>query len=174
MSETRARIHECVQHNPGVHFNDISRRLDIATGQTQYHLRKLRHDDRIEREEVCGRTHFFPPTYTAWERETIALLRRETAREIVVLLLNRDAARPDRIADRLDLARSTVEWHLSNLVEHGIASKRAVPDRDGTERVVVELTDPQHVYRLLREIEPRLTDRLVDRFTRLTDRLLDE
>lgn len=174
MSETRARIQKCVQHNPGVHFNDISRRLDIATGQTQYHLRKLRRDSRIEREDVRGRTHFFPPTYTSWERETIALLRRETTRDIVVLLLNRGAAKPDEVAGRLGLARSTVEWHLANLLEHDVASKHTVPDGDGAERVVVELTEPQDVYRLLREIEPRLTDRLVDRFTRLTDTLLDE
>jgi len=174
VSTTRTQIREFVRNNPGIHFNELRRQLDIATGQAQYHLRKLRREQHVEREEICGRTHFYPPTYTAWEREAIALLRRETTREIVVLLLDRDATRPGEIAERLDLARSTVEWHLSNLVEHGIASKRTVTDPDRAERVVVELTDPGDVYRLLREIEPRFTDRLVDRFTRLTDTLFDD
>ena len=172
MSATRTRIRECVQRNPGIHFNEISRTLDIATGQTQYHLRKLHRERRVEREEICGRTHFYPPTYTGWERGVIALLRRETTREIIALLLKRDTAQPDEIADHLDLARSTVEWHLSNLVEYDVATKRTLSSAEGGDRVVVELTDRPEIYRQLREIEPRFTDRLVDRFTRLTDELL--
>jgi predicted transcriptional regulator len=173
MSETRSRVRECVDRNPGIHFNEISRQLGIATGQTQYHLRKLRRADRIEREAVAGRTHFYPPTYTDWERGAIALLRRETTREIVVHLLNAGRERPDRIADRLGIARSTVEWHLSNLVDNDIAVKQTV-EEDEAGRVVVELTRPEETYRLLREVEPRLTDRLADRFARLTDDLLSD
>jgi predicted transcriptional regulator len=168
MSATRASIQECIQTNPGIHFSEIRRTLDIATGQTQYHLRKLRRNDRVHREEICGRTHFYPPTYTPWERGVIALLRRETSREIIVFLLRQETASPETIAKRLDLARSTVEWHLSNLVEYDIVTKQTTDDGS----VVVELTDRSDIYRQLREIEPRLTDRLVDRFTRLTDSLL--
>ena len=173
MSETRSRIHSCVNRNPGIHFNEISRTLDIATGQTQHHLRKLHRDGRVEREEICGKTHFYPPTYTPWERGAIALLRRETAREVVAYLLRHDAAHPGVLADRLGVARSTVEWHLSNLVECDVVSKRTVK-RDGTRQTVVEVNDPDAVYRLLREVDPGFTDRLVDRFTRLADELLSE
>jgi hypothetical protein len=38
----------------------------------------------------------------------------------------------------------------------------------------VPLSEEQSVYRLLREIEPRLLDRVVDRFSRLADELLEE
>lgn len=172
MSETRARIQQCVHREPGIHFNEISRRLEIATGQTQYHLRRLQRDDRVTREEVCGRTHFYPPTYSSWERETIALLRRETTREIIASLLRNDPVYPAVLAEQLDIARSTVEWHLSNLVTHNIAEKRTVTD-SGTDRTVVTLTEPDAVYRLLREVEPGFTDKLVDRFTRLADELLE-
>jgi len=174
MAATRTRIRECVRRNPGIHFNELRRRLDIATGQAQYHLRKLRREQHVEREEICGRTHFYPPTYTSWERGVIALLRRETSRELVAFLLRHETATPEEIADSLDIARSTVEWHLSNLLEYDIATKRTVAAVDGNDRVVVELTDRQEVYRQLREIEPGLTDRLVDRFTRMADSLLAE
>lgn len=173
MSETRSRIHRCVSRNPGIHFNEISRTLDIATGQTQHHLRKLRKDGRVRREEVCGKTHFYPPTYTPWERGTIALLRRETTRELVAYLLRHETEHPAVLADRLDIARSTVEWHLSNLVDYDVVSKRSVKT-EGTRQVLVELNDPDAVYRLLREVEPGFTDRLVDRFTRLADELLSD
>lgn len=170
MSATRTHIRECIRRNPGIHFNELRRTLDIATGQAQYHLRKLNREQQVEREEICGRTHFYPPTYTSWERGVIALLRRETSRELIAFLLRHEIATPEEIADRLDLARSTVEWHLSNLLEYDIATKRT----DDSNRVVVELTDRQKIYRELREIEPGFTDRLVDRFTRMTDNLLED
>ena len=173
MSETRSRIHHCVNRNPGIHFNEISRTLDIATGQTQHHLRRLEKDGRVERESVCGKTHFYPPTYSPWERTAIALLRRETTRELVAYLLRHEKTHPAVLADRLGVARSTVEWHLSNLLEYDIVSKETT-ETDGAEQLVVEVNDPDTVYRLLREVEPGFTDRLVDRFTRLADELLTE
>lgn len=172
MSETRSRIRDCIDRNPGIHFNDITRQLDIATGQTQYHLRKLCRSDKLQKEALAGRSHYFPPTYSPWERRTIALLRRETSREIVLYVLRNDQAAPAEIAAHLDLARSSVEWHLSRLVEHNVAQKEQM--ETDSSRVIVTLADEQRVYRLLREIEPRLLDRLVDRFSRLTDELLDE
>ncbi len=169
MASTQTAIKNCIYHNPGIHFNAIGRRLDIATGQTQYHVRRLAAQETITQESICGRTHYYPPTFSEWERGAIALLRRETAREIVVLLFNYDELCPDEIADKLELARSTVEWHLSRLAEYDIVTK----DRDQS-TLVVRLQKRTELYRLLREIEPRLIDRLVDRFARLTDELLDE
>lgn len=173
MSDTRSHIRECIDRNPGIHFNEISRTLDIATGQTQYHVRKLTRDEQVLSESVCGQKHYYPPTYTEWERGAIALLRRETTRSIVLLLLERDQLAPSTIADCLDTARSTAEWHLSNLIEYDVARKRTISTQDG-DQLIVELNKPETVYRLVREVEPRLSDRLVDRFTRLADELLLE
>jgi predicted transcriptional regulator len=171
VSETRSRIRNCIDQQPGIHFNGISRELDIATGQTQYHLRKLASAGKLEAESIGGRTHYYPPTYSQREQVTIALLRRETTREIVLFVLRNDRPSPTEIADKLDLARSTVEWHLSRLVEHDVARKERT---DGSSGVAVSLIDQSRVYRLLREIEPRLLDRVVDRFSRLTDELLED
>lgn len=171
MSETRSRVRTCISRHPGIHFNGITRKLDIATGQTQYHLRKLRREDLIKREDICGRTHYYLPTYSDWERGAIALLRRETTREVVLVLLEQKRASPGDITDRLGIARSTVEWHLSNLTEYDVVTKG--PEATG-EGVAVELNDPSTVYRLLREVEPRFSERLVDRFSRFADELLPE
>lgn len=168
MSATRSRIRDCIYDEPGIHFNDITRELDIATGQTQYHLRKLLSADDLDRESIAGRTHYYPPTYSGWERRAIALLRRETTREIVLYILRNEDVSPAELAERLDLARSTVEWHLSNLVDNEMATKEDTPSG-----MVVTLQSEQDTYRLLREINPRLLDRVTDRFTRLADQFLD-
>lgn len=169
MTGTRQLIHTHVEAKPGVHFNAIGRDLGIATGQTQYHVRRLLNEGSLRSLELCGRTHYFPTGYSETEREAIALLRRETTRELAVLLLDRRTDRPAELAEAAGIARSTVEWHLSNLIEHGFAEKR----HEGR-RVHVRLTEPELLRELLVEIDPSVPDRLVDRFSRLVDSFLDD
>ncbi len=169
MTDTRSRVRAHVETNPGVHFNAVSRNLDIATGQTQYHLRRLLRAGRLESAEICGRTHYFPDGYSPEERAAIALLRRETTRELVMLLLERGETTPATLTEELDVARSTVEWHLSNLLEYDLVEK----EYEGR-HVSVRPTRPELLREKLLEIDPRLPDRLVDRFSRLVDSLLEQ
>ena len=165
---TRDRLAEHVRAHPGLHFNELVRRLDLAPGQAQYHLRRLARADRVVREEVSGRTHYFDPSFDPTERRRVALFRRETARDAVVELLD-GPARPAAVADALGVARSTLEWHLDGLVDAGVVEKR----RDERDRVTLALADPEATARSLRRIEPSVPDRLLDRFTRLVDSMLE-
>lgn len=173
MTTVRSQIHSRIAEEPGIHFNALRRGLDLAMGQVQYHTRVLERDERIVREEIAGRAHFFLPIYGSWEREAIALLRRETTRELIIALLSTRERHPQELADQLSLARSTIEWHLSTLIDADIVEKERMGTTAGNERLIVRLTHPETTYRLLREIEPGRTDRLVDRFMRLTDELLE-
>jgi predicted transcriptional regulator len=80
MSETRNRIARQVRRSPGIHFNELTRKLDLAPGQVQYHLRKLERADDVVEESLYGRTHYYTPDYGSWERGALAVLRRETTR----------------------------------------------------------------------------------------------
>jgi predicted transcriptional regulator len=170
VSETRERIADHVQRSPGVHFRGLVRALDLAPGQVQYHLRRLRRDDRVVREEVGGRTHFFDPGVDPAERRQIALLRRETARDVVALLADRGPQSPARLADQLGIARSTLEFHVERLIDAGLVGK----SYDARGRVTLSLADPAAVGHLLDALQPSLPERLTDRFTRLVDSLLAE
>lgn len=165
MSETRDRIAAQVRRDPGVHFNELVRVLDLAPGQVQYHLRKL----DVVGDELHGRTHYFPDEYDAWERGALALLRRETAADVVSVLMADGPLPAAETAERASIARSTLSWHLDRLVERELVEKRY---RSG--RVHLALVDPERTARLLDRAEPTLPGRLVDRFTRLVDALLEE
>lgn len=167
MSDTRERVASYVRAHPGVHFSELVRGLDIARGQVQYHLRRL---DTLREEQVKGRSHYYPPGYDAWERRALALLRRETAGDVVAYLLAEESARPAEVADALGVARSTLEWHLDALVAADVVEKR----RDADRRVTLAPARPAATVALLRDADPTLAGRLVDRFTRLLDRLLAE
>jgi len=169
MTDTRTRLAKHVSATPGVHFNGLVEQSGLAPGQVQYHLRRLRADGVVRQERLYGKTHYYPPEYDDRERRALALLRRETARDVLLALLDDGSKRPGALADRLDIARSTLEWQLDRLVEQGLLEKQY--DERGRVRLV--LTDPSETRRLLGEIDPSTADRMADRFVRLTDRLLD-
>jgi predicted transcriptional regulator len=166
----RERIQRHVAANPGVHFNELTRELDLATGQVQYHLKKLRRADDVVAEPLYGRTHYYTPEYGEWERGAIAVLRRETARDVLVYLIDEGPSAPDRVAADLDVARSTLEWHLDHLTEQDLVEKR----RDERNHVTLALARPGETAEMLRRVEPSLPERLVDRFGRLLDNLVAE
>ena len=170
MTDQRDRIHAHVAANPGQHFNALTRALDLAPGQVQYHVKKLQREERLVEESLYGRTHYYTPDYDDWERGAIAVLRRETARDVLVYLLDAGPAEPASVADALDIARSTLEWHLDHLVEQDLVEK----ERDEHNRVTLVVPDPAAAVRLLDAITPSPSDRMLDRFSRLVDGLLSE
>ncbi|WP_435196749.1 winged helix-turn-helix transcriptional regulator [Natronomonas sp. EA1] len=170
MSETRERIAGHIAADPGVHFSALGRELDLAPGQVQYHLHRLLEADRVVSADHYGRTHYFTPEYDPWERAALALLRRETAADIVGVLMADGPLPAGETAERAGIARSTLEWHLDRLCEQGLVEKQ----RDTYGRVTLVLSRPERTARLLKRAEPSMPARLVDRFTRLVDSLLAE
>ncbi len=170
MTDRRREVARTVGDLPGIHFSGLVRRLDLAPGQVQYHVRRLLGEGTVVRASLYGRTHYFPPGYDAFERGALALCHRETARDVLVYLLEDGPSEPASVARALDIARSTLEWHLDRLVEQGLVEKR----RDARGRVELELARPSDTVRLLADIEPVLPERLVDRFTRLVDRFFED
>ncbi len=168
-TDTRDRIAARIRTDPGIHFNALVRRLDLAPGQVQYHLRKLL-DREFVSASLYGRTHYYPAGIDDWERRALALLRRETAGDVVAALARGEYATPAEVAEELDVARSTLEYHLDRLVDAGLVEKR----RDARGRVGLTLARPHDTAALLDDVDPSLPARMADRFERLVDRLLAE
>lgn len=160
MTSTRDRIDDRIRADPGIHVNALVRELDLAPGQVQYHLRRL----DVVGESRFGRTHYYPPDYDAWERAALALLRRETAAEIVAVLLADGPLTASETADRIGIADSTLSWHRGRLAEAGLLA---------TDEGRLVVPEPERTAALLDRAEPSVPERLVDRFTRLVDDLLD-
>lgn len=151
-----------------MHFNGLVRALDLAPGQVQHHLKALLASDGVVAESLLGRTHYFPDGFDDWDRRALALLRRETARDIVVVLLDTGPASPSTVVDRLGIARSTLEWHLDRLEAVRLVEKTY----DDRQHVTLDVARPQETAALLGEADPTLLQTLADRYTRLVDRLL--
>lgn len=156
--ETRKEIFEYVQANPGVHFSQLKRDLDMETGLLQHHLRTLENYDVLTSEEHQGKRRLFvAEELDDEERAILSSLRYETTRHILLFLLEENTARNRAIAEELGVAPATVSWHVSRLVEDGIVSEV----RNGrTTRYTV--TDEELTMQLLVRYQESFVDRAVD------------
>lgn len=167
MSSTRARIKREIHESPGIHFSQLGRELDLATGQVQYHVRQLMREGDIVAEHIGGKRHFYHREFDQFERATIAFLRRETPRELLWRLYVSGPMQPITLAEQVGIARSTVAWHVDNLHQHGIVEKS-----DDTP-MTVSLVNPERMAAMFDEVDPALSATIVDRFMRTVDELFD-
>ncbi|MFB6104131.1 MAG: winged helix-turn-helix transcriptional regulator [Halobacteriaceae archaeon] len=170
MTAVRPRIAAYLTANPGTHVSGVVRDLDLARGQVQHHLDALVDAGAVVVERFRGRTHYFPAEYDPLERRRIAVVQRETARDVLVTLVQTGPTRPAVIADRLQIARSTLEYHLDALCDVDLVAKR----RDEAGRVTLVVTAPETALDLVATTSPSTTDRFVDRFARLLDTFLED
>jgi len=165
---TRERIRTAIRAEPGIHFNELGRRLDLANGQIQYHIRQLERGDEVVEATYSGRTHYYDRGFDPELRRAVAVLRRETARDILSDLLDDGPVRPADTTERLGIARSTFEYHVDRLSDCGLVAKR----RDIGNAVTVAVVDRRTAEELLGVVEPSLPELMTDRFTRLFDGVL--
>ncbi|MFU8870032.1 hypothetical protein [Natronococcus sp.] len=105
--------------NTGIHFNALVRESAFAPGQVQYHVHRLVDNGEIVRSEFYGQTHYYPPESDEQAQAVLALLRRGTAREIVVHLIAHERSRvrlrlenPERMAALPSIVEPTTAEQL--------------------------------------------------------------
>ena len=109
---------------PGAHFSKIRDDLELGTGETQHHLRRLERDGAIESRKDGDYRRFFPADrFSEFEQVTLGYLRRETPRGMLVTLLEDPDATASEVAARLDVSRSTVSKYASELESAGLLSR---------------------------------------------------
>lgn len=156
---TRKRLFEHVEANPGIHFRQLARDLDMETGLLQYHLDELEEYGVLDSEEHGGKRRLFVSRkLDAEERAILAVLRHETTRQLVLYLLEDGPARNGEIADAVGVTPPTVSWHLSNLVEKGV-----VEEVEEGRTTIYRVTDEELTVQLLARYRESFADGAVDR-----------
>jgi len=160
--DTRKEIFEYVRDNPGIHFSQLKRDLDMETGLLQYHLRELERYDVLESEEYQGKRRVFVAReLNPEERRILATLRYETTRRILLFLLEAGSARNSDIAEEIGVTPATVSWHLSNLVDNDVVERRK-EGRTTRYQVANEELTVQLLVRYQESFIDRAVDRIID------------
>lgn len=156
--DTRKEIFDHVRANPGIHFSELKRDLDMETGLVQYHLRELESYDVLESESHQDKRRLFvADELEDDERAILSTLRYETTRHILLSLLRDGPARNGDIAEEVGVSPATVSWHCSRLVDEGILETVA----DGR-TTLYDVATPDTTMRLLVRYRESFVDRAVD------------
>jgi predicted transcriptional regulator len=119
------RIYEYIVDNPSCHVRKISRELDLAIGDTQYHLKTLEKKDLIKSRRVgLFRMYYSVAIFRERQQSILAMLGQEVPRDIIVFLIESPGATQIDIARHKSLTPPTINWHMSRLIEIGLVSRR--------------------------------------------------
>ncbi|MGB9963871.1 winged helix-turn-helix transcriptional regulator [Halobacterium hubeiense] len=123
-SDVRDAITGYVTATPGAHFSKLRDDLQLGTGETQHHLRRLLDESAVESERDGDYKRFFPAErFSPFEKRALGYLRRETPRGMVVELLRNPDATASDLAESLDVSPATVSKYAAQLEDAGVLSR---------------------------------------------------
>ncbi len=113
-----------VAATPGAHFSKLRDDLQLGTGETQHHLRRLDRDGVVESRKDGDYRRYFPADrFSEFEQVALGYLRRETPRGMLVALLRDPTLTAGGLADRLGVSTPTVSKYASELETAGLLSR---------------------------------------------------
>ena len=118
----RKEIFDYISENPGEHLAGITRQFGMSSSSARHHLDVLEWSDRIVSHRSGKQKHFYPNKngyrqYTqGFEyKEIMAILKNDTCRGMVKVIISNDKANQKMIAQALQIHPSTVNWHAKRL-----------------------------------------------------------
>ncbi|NPA76072.1 MAG: winged helix-turn-helix transcriptional regulator [Euryarchaeota archaeon] len=159
---TRRRIYEEIVMNPGLHFRELQKRLNMPTGMLEYHIRVLEREGVIvSKADGKYKRLFANTTMTREERKMMSALRGEVDRKIIIYLLEHGKSKHSDVAQDTGIKVSTLSYHMKKLVKNGILGREEV----GRESYYYVL-NPDRVAATLIKYRRSFLDSLVDNFAK--------
>lgn len=158
--EIRQSIYSLISPSPGLHFREIQRRTKIATGQLTYHLNYLQKVGLIKTENDGEYLRYYAHIQINDEdRRVLEFVRQKSIRHILLYLLENNNCNHDLLVKNLDIAPSTISWHLKKLIDANIVNKEV----DGR-KSIYSINNPELIKKVLIKYKESFLDILVDRF----------
>ena len=166
--ETSERILHFVQNNPGCHLRKVKEMIGISQGTVQYHTDRLEKMGRITSTRSGLYKHYFPVgVFENNEKEILQVLSQETARRILMFIVEEQAPTQTDIANNIEISASSVNWHMKRLIDfrlveeikEGKYKRYQLQDRKVSSRYITALM--RNYYPAIWE---KWSDRLIDIF----------
>lgn len=112
LNETRANIIEIVTENPGITFGAITRELNLAPGECQYHIRVLEREGYIKSKRTGKYTRYYLAGQKASEVSKVQ-------EQIIFTIKENEGISQSEIAVELDTSKQVVNYNIRILVKNG-------------------------------------------------------
>ena len=128
--ETRRKIYKYILKYPGLHLQELIRRLNLPNGTLRYHLRYLEKRNLIKSKPEDGYVRFYITNNIGNDQKKIFhILRQEVPRNIILYLLLLGCASQIEISKSLEKHPKTIEFHLKKLLNKGIIETAPVNNK---------------------------------------------
>ena len=162
------KVLQYIQNNPGCHLRQVKRELTMSMGTIQYHLNLLEKNGRISSERRNLYKHYFPiGLFEQNEKDILKILNQETAREILMIILEKKPTQTD-IANIIQISSASVNWHIRRLVDFGLILEQ----KDGKFKRYTLGVDSKNIISLMKNYHPNIwsiwSNRLAEMFLSLS------
>lgn len=168
-SENRRIIYDYIKKNPGAHLRMITRELQMGMGATQHHLDVLEKSGKIRSKRINIHRHYYTIEILEAEHNILAFLRQETARDILIFLMEHPQSTQSDIMNFKSFSAPTISWHMSRLEQAGLVS--SVKEGRTIKYVIVDI---QNIATAIKTYHTNIWDKLLSRFADLFIQLSSE
>lgn len=164
INENTQRVLQFIQENPGCHMRWIKKDLNMSMGSVRYHLNVLEQAGRIVSEKENLKKFYFPiGSFQTFERNLLKILNQDTAREIILFIIERKNPTQTDIVNNIKISHATANWHLTRLVKLGIIYE----EKDGKFKKYLLNGTHDNIVNLLKNFHSSIWDRWSNRLAEL-------
>ena len=166
--DVREEIYNFINKNPGIRYRELLRSVGISNGVLTYHLGMLEKFGRIRAQRQSNKrvTRYFVANISNQDSHIISCIRSRVTRNIIMFILKNDCCTFNEIVEYVGRAPSTISWHIKKLRDIGILKVVY-----GNDRPLYAVTDKAKVDNVLLRYKETFTDRIIDDYAEMIDRL---
>jgi predicted transcriptional regulator len=158
------RVIQFIQEHPGCHLRRIRSELGISMGTAQYHLARLEKAGRVTSNRRGLFRYYFPVgVFQDNEKSILEILSQETARDILIFIIEQKNPTQTEIVDKIGLSAASVSWHVGRLAELGLITEI----KEGKYKRYQLQGDPKNLVSLMKNYYPSLWDRWSNRLAEM-------
>jgi DNA-binding MarR family transcriptional regulator len=114
----RRRIYDHVKENPGAHYRAILESLDLTMGVLTYHLNRLEKGEYLRSRQDGMYRRFF----IAGRKTEVRFFLTDVQESILGVIRENQGISQSRIAERINVSRKVVNYHIRILDQAGLVS----------------------------------------------------
>lgn len=157
-NERRREIYNFIKENPGFHLRELQRRLKMPLASLEYHLGYMVRKNVIFGEKDGRFRRYYVKRLEEEDKKILSALRQKRLREIVLIILSRNAVKYQDFLRFLGIPSSTLSHYLRYLVDHDVLKRNKV----GYENIYT-IQDEDRVTKVLIAYQSSFIDKLIDK-----------
>lgn len=157
------KILQYIQETPGCHLRQVKEELKLGMGTVQYQLYSLEKAGRISSARRGLYKHYFPIGMLDTEKDILKVLTQETAREILMFIIEKGNPTHADISDKIMISSASVNWHIKRLTVLGLISE----EKEGKYKRYSLLGDSRPIVALLKNYFPSIWDKWSNRLAEM-------